>query len=108
MCKQFCVPETTLKEMMYRIHNIATEKNLGITRTIEEISRRFFCSNYVELTADYQRLFHKPANATSLTLKTKNTTTIGFDIEVFPRLAYADGHFGTFSIVSIQVRADSY
>ena len=52
--KQLCVPKTMLKEVMNRIHNAPTGGHLGITRTIEEFRKRFYCPNYVELT-DYIR-----------------------------------------------------
>ena len=52
--KQLYVPKT-MKEVMYRIHNAPTGGHLGITRTIEEFRKRFYCPNYVELVADYIR-----------------------------------------------------
>ena len=53
--KQLGVPKTILKEIMYRIHNSATEGHLGITRTTEEFIKRFYFPNYVEIIADYIR-----------------------------------------------------
>ena len=53
--KQVCVPKHMLKEILYRIHNSLTGGYLGITRTIAEFRRRFYCPNYIEQIASYIR-----------------------------------------------------
>ena len=44
-----------LKEILYGIHNSLTGGHLGITRTIAEFRRRFYCPNYIEQIASYIR-----------------------------------------------------
>ena len=41
-----------LREILYRIHNSLTGGHLGITRTIAEFRKRFYCPNYIEKIAD--------------------------------------------------------
>ena len=52
---QLCVPKHMLGEIWYRIHNSPTGGHLGITRTIAEFRKRFYCPNYIEKIADYIR-----------------------------------------------------
>ena len=53
--KQLCVPKTILREVMYKLQNAEPGGHLGITRTIEEFSKNFFCPNYMEFIADHIR-----------------------------------------------------
>ena len=53
--KQVCVPKHMLKEILYRIHNSPTGGHLGITRTIAEFRRRFYCPNDIEQIASHIR-----------------------------------------------------
>ena len=52
---QLCVPKHMLKEILYRIHNSPTGGHLGITRTIGEFRKRFYCPNYIKKIVDYIR-----------------------------------------------------
>ena len=49
---QLCVPKHMVREILYRIHNSPTGGHLGITRTIAEFRKRFYCPNYIEKIAD--------------------------------------------------------
>ena len=52
---QLCVPKHMLKEILYRIRNSPTAGHLGITKTIADFRKRFYCANYIEKIADYIR-----------------------------------------------------
>ena len=52
---QLYVPKHMLKEIICRIHNSPTGGHFGLTRTIAEFRKRFYCPNYIEKIAEYVR-----------------------------------------------------
>ena len=45
--KQFCVPKTLWREVVFRLHNSKTAGHFGIAKTVEEFRKRFF-PNFTE------------------------------------------------------------
>ena len=106
---QLCVPNSILQQIMYRTHNSPSGghfwKYVKIRQNQKKILSPELCGIRCRL---FQKLFHQPANETRTPLETENTNTSGFDIETFARQLYADRHYGTIPIVTIQVPADRY
>ena len=53
--KQFCVPKSLWREVIYRLHNSPTAGHMGINKTVEEFRKRFYFPNFTEyLTSTIQ------------------------------------------------------
>ena len=85
--KQFCVPKTILKEVIYRRHNAPTGGHLGITRTFEEFRKRFYCPNYLEIVADLIRIC-----STYLRMKQVQPSKLRTPLQEVPTLNFFPGH----------------
>ena len=46
--KQYCVPKSLWREVVYRLHHSRTAGHLGIVKTIEEFRKRFYFPNFTE------------------------------------------------------------
>ena len=46
--KQFCVPKTLWREVVFRLHNSKTAGHYGIAKTVEEFRKRFYFPNFTE------------------------------------------------------------
>ena len=46
--KQFCLPKTLWREVVFRFHNSKTAGHFGIAKTVEEFRKRFFFPNFTE------------------------------------------------------------
>ena len=46
--KQFCVPETLRREVVFRLHNSKTAGHFGNAKTVEEFRKRFSSPNSAE------------------------------------------------------------
>ena len=46
--KQFCVPKTLWREVVFRLHNSKTAGHLGIAKTVEDFRKRFYFPNFTE------------------------------------------------------------
>ena len=47
--KQYCVPKSLWREVVYRLHHSRTAGHLGNVKTIEEVQKRFYFPNFTEL-----------------------------------------------------------
>ena len=53
--KQFCVPKSLWREVIYRLHNSPTAGHMGINKTVEVFRKRFYFPNFTEyLTSTIQ------------------------------------------------------
>ena len=53
--KQYCVPKSLWREVIYRLHNSPTAGHMGINKTVEEFRKRFYFRNFTEyLTSTIQ------------------------------------------------------
>ena len=46
--KQFCVPKTLWRKVVFRLHNSKTAGHFGIVKTVEEFRKRFYFPNLTE------------------------------------------------------------
>ena len=46
--KQFCVPKTLLREVVFRLHNSKTAGLFGIAKTVEKFRKRLYFPNFTE------------------------------------------------------------
>ena len=46
--KQFCVPKTLWREVVFRLHNSKTAGHFGIAKRVEEFRKKFFFPNFTE------------------------------------------------------------
>ena len=46
--KQFCVPKTLWREVVFGLHNSKTAGHFGIAKTVEDFRKRFFFPNFAE------------------------------------------------------------
>ena len=46
--KQYCVPKSFWREVVYRLHHSRTAGHLGIVKTIDEFRKRFYFPNFTE------------------------------------------------------------
>ena len=46
--KQFCVPKTLWREVVFRFHNSKTSGHFGFAKTIEEFQEMFFLPNFTD------------------------------------------------------------
>ena len=51
--KQFCVPKTPWREVVFRLHNSKTAEHFGIAKTVEDFRKIFYFSNF-----KFYRIFH--------------------------------------------------
>ena len=47
--KQFCVPKTPWREVVFRVYNSKTTGHFGLAKTVEEFRKRFYFPNFTEL-----------------------------------------------------------
>ena len=46
--KQFCVPKTLWREVVFRLHNSKTAGHFGIAKTVEEFRKTFYFPNFTD------------------------------------------------------------
>ena len=47
--KQFCVPKTLWREVVFRLHNSKTAEHFGIAESVAEFQKRFYFPNFTEI-----------------------------------------------------------
>ena len=47
--KQFCVPKTLWREIVFRLHNLKCAGHFGIAKTVENFRKRFYLPSFTEV-----------------------------------------------------------